>query len=103
MDDSFVQVNDKGQTTSYVGRDAVKLYGVIALRACLMMYIRTNGRMIPTRGMTITRMLASAAALCGKQYKRGTSGIQQAIDDLTVWIEAAKASMPVVNGKGQTI
>lgn len=76
--------------------DAIPLYQVITLRAAIKLHKACG--MIPTRGMTITRMFQSAKNVTGKTYKRGQH--DAAIADLTLWIDAAKASMPVTDKRG---
>lgn len=51
---------------------------LITLKGALKLYAKTG--MLPTRGMTITRMLALATSITGKPYKRGQA--QKASDDL---------------------
>jgi TPP-dependent pyruvate/acetoin dehydrogenase alpha subunit len=79
---------------SFVGGDAVELFRITAMRSAIKMH-RDCG-MIPTRGMTITKMLAAVTAITGKPYK-GKTKHDAAIADLDARIAAAKASMPVVH------
>ena len=91
MNTDRITVSQTGAVT-YEGVDAVKLYGLKALRRGIQLH-RDCG-MIPTRGVTITKMLASASAITGKTYK-GKTKHDAAIADLTATIDAAMASMPI--------
>jgi hypothetical protein len=90
MDDSYIEA--RNGATTFVGADAVRLYQVTALKHALILYMRSG--IIPTRGMTITKMLASAGSVMGKRYRRGQ--LRQAIADLETWIAAMQSAMPVV-------
>jgi hypothetical protein len=76
---------------TFEGIDATRLYQAITLAAALKLYDRCG--MIPTRGMTITKMLALASTFSGKAYKRGAA--LQAAADVTTWADAMKAALPV--------
>lgn len=91
MTDSFLQVDDQGKVSSYVGPDAVELYRVKTLRSFILLWQRT--KIIPTRGVTITKMLAQASAITKKPYK--VKQTQVAADDLAKWIGAMLAAIPV--------
>jgi hypothetical protein len=91
MSNDHIHVSKGGITFS--GQDAVRLYAATSLRGAIKLHQKCG--MIPTRGVTITRMLQAASQYSGKKYKRGEH--QKAIDDLTVWIETMKAALPVVN------
>jgi hypothetical protein len=88
-----IRVHSGGGMT-FVGGDAVELYRLAAMRSAINLH-KVSG-MIPTRGMTITKMLANVTALTGKAYK-GKAKHDLALADLDARIAAAKASMPVVH------
>lgn len=71
--------------------DGITLYQASQLRSFLKLYAKTG--MIPTRGVTITKMLKMASTFTGKTYKRGDA--MKAHEDMHQWVEAAKASMPI--------
>ena len=77
--------------TSFVGSDAVKLLGAIALKQALAMYARNKMR--ANRHLTPGRMLEMATDLTGHPYKRGQH--HQAAEDVADWIETMKAAMPI--------
>jgi hypothetical protein len=69
------------------------LYQATALRVSLELYKKTG--MIPTRGVTITKMMQLATTFSKKPYKRGQ--IDVAIQDVKEWCEAMKAAMPIID------
>lgn len=93
MSDSEVRLNDG--STAYVGQDATLLFAAVTLRSAIKLHKKTG--MIPTRGMTITKMLAQAGKIANKTYRRGEH--DRAINDLTIWINTMKAAIPVVDNR----
>lgn len=91
MNDSHIVVGKSG-ATSFNGSDAVDLYRLMVLRQSIHMHQRFG--MIPTRGVTITRMLGMVTAFSGKPYK-GKTKHDAALSDLDARIAALKASMPI--------
>lgn len=82
--------------TAFVGPDAMLLFKAAQLAGFLRLYQRTG--MVPTRGVTATRMLQLATEITKKPYKRGE--YLKAADDLKVWCDTMKAAIPTtVNGK----
>ena len=90
MTDSSITYSKNGEATSFNGRDAVELYRVASIASAIRLYVKCG--MIPTRGVTITKMLAIASTYTGKTYKRGQG--QQAVEDLNVWVQTMKAALP---------
>jgi hypothetical protein len=88
--DSEISIH-KGGGVTYAGPDATNLFRAKMLRASIRMH-RDCG-MIPTRGVTITKMFAIAGQYSGKKYKRGQH--DAAIADLDLWINAMIAALPV--------
>lgn len=95
MRESYIGTNDKGEITSYVGHDATRLVRAKLLRSGIRGYILF--KMIPTRGVTITRMLEMTTEFSGQKYKRGE--YQRAVDDLTVWIATMESALPVIKNE----
>ena len=89
-DQSHIQVGVGG--TMFVGQDATNLFRAMSLASSHGLYAKCG--MIPTRGVTITRMLAMATEYTGKKYKRGEAAKAQA--DVKIWCETMKAALPVV-------
>lgn len=92
MNDSHIVVDADGNAVSYVGPDATDLFRVRMLRASILMHAQSG--IIPTRGMTITRLFQAASGYTGKAYKRGQH--DQAVADLDRHIAAFTASLPIV-------
>lgn len=95
MSNSEIAYRSSGGT-SYVGPDAVNLFRAKLLAESLRMYARCG--LIPTRGVTPTRMLAMATEYTGKTYKRGQ--YVQAADDIQKWADTMAVAIPTtVDGK----
>lgn len=95
-DESYIEHGKYG-TTTIVGPDAQALYRALIIKSAIKLYKDTNGGVIPTRGMTITRMLQAATKITSKQYKRGLKGCDAAIADLQTWCDAMKAALPHID------
>lgn len=91
MNQSQIEIGSHGGV-AFVGPDAVDLYRVRLLNSAIRLHWRTG--MIPTRGVTITKMFEMATRYTGKRYKRGDH--VAAMADLQRHIAALEASMPVV-------
>ena len=89
MDDSYIKCDSAGVT--FAGPDAVHLYRAIILMNSIALHKKSG--MIPTRGMGIMRMFKQAQEFTGQTYKRGEH--DRAIDDLHVWIQVMRSSLPV--------
>ena len=98
MQDSHVVIHEGGGFTM-VGKDAVAMYRVTALARAILLYAKTG--MIPTRGMTITKMLVAATGVTNKKYKRGQ--FQEAYNDLMTWQRTMKAALPYEDSKGNPL
>lgn len=57
-------------------------YQAILIKSGLDLYVKSEGRIIPNRAYTITRMIKMASQLTGKPYKRCMAGYKLAIVDL---------------------
>jgi len=89
-EDSKIVVN-KGIATAYIGHDATQLFRVKMLRSSINLHMKTG--MIPTRGVTITKMFKMATTYTGQTYKRGEHS--RAIADLEVWISTMMSALPI--------
>lgn len=69
---------------TFTGPGGVTTYRAITLKHGLAFYAKTGIK--PNRGWTPSAMLRTAGQITGKTYKRGQ--YQQAVDDLTAWINA---------------
>lgn len=94
---SYVEVTPAA--TTYSGPDAVEFFRVKVLKSSIGLYRKT--KIIPTRGVTITMMLAMATQITGKAYK-GKTKCEAAEADLATWIDTMRAALPVsINGEQQ--
>ena len=59
MSDSSIRISKSG--TMFSGPDAVAYFRARSLASAIQLYVKTNGQIIPTRGMGITRMLATTS------------------------------------------
>lgn len=90
MTESSITVHQSG-AISFDGPDATNYFRAFTLRQSLERYAKFG--MIPTRGVTITRMLTMATDYTGKRYKRGEA--LKAAADVRVWCETMKAALPI--------
>jgi len=84
---------------SFLGGDAIELFRALTLRNHIQLYAKT--KLIPTRGMGIRKMLALATQFTGNSYT--TKQLQNACNDLTIWIETMRSALPASNTDGQTL
>jgi hypothetical protein len=89
MTESSINISTGG--TTFSGPDATNLFRAMTLKSALGLYAKCG--MIPTRGVTITKMLAMATEYTGKKYKRGDA--EKAAEDVRQWCEAMKAALPI--------
>jgi len=90
--ESYITINQFGNTSGYVGPDATELFRVMCLTNALGIYHKTG--LIPTRGVTISKMLAMAGQITQKRYKRGD--VVMAIEDLRLWCVNMRSALPEV-------
>lgn len=87
---SSISYDAKGNAVTFKGPDAVDLYRAGLLWMHIGLWIKT--KMVPTRGFTITKMLAAAGEYTGKKYTHKQA--EQARADLKVWMDTMKAALP---------
>lgn len=92
--DSHIEVTP--YATVFQGADATRMYASHVLYVSLNMYARF--KMLPTRGISATRMLELATTYTGKQYKRGQHA--EAAVDVKLWRDTMIAALPIVH-KGE--
>lgn len=63
--------------------EQINLYRAMVTRKAIGLYLKCG--LIPTRGMTITKLTAIATEYTGKRYKRGQGAL--AYDDLTALLQ----------------
>jgi len=91
MNDSYLVVNKDAKVTSYIGKDATHLFRAKMIKHGLVGWQRF--KMKPSRGVTVTRMLAAASEYTGKKYK--TREVAEAIADMDIWINTMRSALPV--------
>jgi len=91
MTESYLVKDETGGISAYVGPDATRLASAKTLRGAIKLYKAC--RVVPFRGMTITKMLNAATGISHKKYKRGE--IDNAIRDLDIWINDMIMALPV--------
>lgn len=89
-DNSEIRVAD--HSTTVTGKDGMLFYAAITLRQAIKMHVRSGGRMRMTAAAKPTVLLKTAEGYTKKKYKRGQ--YQEALDDLTNWIETMRAGLP---------
>lgn len=90
---SYIGVNN-GKCQSFVGSDAVNYVKAELLASSLNLYVASGGRIIPTRGVGITKMLQMATSYTKKKYKR-TEALKAA-EDVKKWADEMKAALPKI-------
>lgn len=93
MTDEGIHLTKDGELKMLVGRDAMQLMRVRTVMSGLKMYIDMNGRMILTRGATITVLLKIATEYTGRKYKRTEAA--RALSDLTEWANLMTTALPI--------
>lgn len=93
MNDSHIVVKD-GKCQTFVGSDATNYVRAEMLASCLMMYYNSNGRIIPTRGVGIKKMLAMATGYTGRKYSFKDAAY--AAEDVKKWAAEMKAALPKI-------
>jgi hypothetical protein len=96
MTESAIILNKSGGA-SYVGPDATHLYRVMVTRTAIKMWMATG--INPSRGVTITKLLAVAGQVTGKVYK--SRHAPRALADLDAWIVKAKGAIPIIDERAK--
>lgn len=92
MSDSFIRYSkSRGEATSYVGRDATQLYRVNMIKISIKLWMKTG--MMPTRGVTITKLLKMAEQYTGRKYKKSEAAY--AVEDLHNWVTTMVSALPI--------
>jgi len=96
-DDSYIETGKGG--TAFVGQDATALFAAVTLRSAIKLYVNTGLK--ANRAYTASAMAAAAGRVTGKKYKTSKPSLTEACADLTEWINAMKAALPVIDGRGK--
>ena len=92
MSDSFIRYSrGRKEAVSYVGTDATSLYRVNMIKISIKLYMKTG--MIPTRGVTISKMLKMAEQYTGRKYKKSEAAY--AVEDLHNWVTCMVSALPI--------
>ncbi len=75
-------VRGPGGSTMITGQ-AILGYRAHVLLSAIKLYLITDGKVIATRGLTVTKMLQIATEYTGKKYARSRKGLEKAGIDLT--------------------
>lgn len=92
MEESYISVGADNKPKAFVGRDGVEVFRVRMLISSIRLHMRSG--IIPTRGVTITKMFAMAGEYTGKKYKRGQH--EQAMADLKIWLDTMVTALPII-------
>ena len=90
--ESYIEYDAEGSARAFVGESAVSVFQAIVIKNAIAFYARTGMKV--NRAYTPKNMLATAAAITGKKFKRGQ--YEQACAALQEWINTARAAVPVV-------
>lgn len=99
MSESYIQHDENGRATSFIGPDATNLVRLHYVASGLRMYAKFG--MLLTRGATPTKLLKMAAEVTGKRYKRGE--YIKAADDVDALVKEYRASIEHRDVSGATI
>ncbi len=92
MSDSFIRYSrGRGEATSYVGSDATTLYRVNMIKVSIKLWMKTG--MMPTRGVTISKLLKMAEQYTGRKYKKSEAAY--AVEDLHNWVTTMISALPI--------
>ena len=92
MSDSFIRYSKgRKEAVSYVGTDATTLYRVNMIKVSIKLWMKTG--MMPTRGVTITKLLKMAEQYTGRKYKKSEAAY--AVEDLHNWVTTMISALPI--------
>lgn len=84
-----------GGGASLTGHDAILFMRAAVLASSLKLYAKT--RILPTRGVTLTKMLAMATTFTGKKYRR--TEIMTAHEDVLQWSREMRDAIPTTDNR----
>jgi hypothetical protein len=92
MEDShIVYSKSRKEATSYVGSDATTLYRVNMIKVSIKLWMKCG--MMPTRGVTISKLLKMAEQYTGRKYKKSEAAY--AVEDLHNWVTTMVSALPI--------
>jgi hypothetical protein len=96
-DNSEITLHASGGYT-VTGRDGISLMRAVYLKSSITLYRKTG--LIPTRGVTISRMLKLATEITGKTYSaRKRADYERAEADLQVWCDTMRTAIPTTDNR----
>lgn len=98
MSDSYLEVTEDNQITSYVGEDATRYFQARVLYMGLK--ARKQGIQL-ARNYTPKRMFEAATKFTGKKYK--INEYDEAMKDIETWMRAMETALPIVVRKKETV
>jgi len=93
VDNSSITVDKEGRVVAYDGKDGVELFRIRTLASSLRLFAATG--IIPTRGITYSKMLRMAEKYTGKNYRVRREECGRAAGDLDVLASTLVAALPV--------
>lgn len=97
MSDSYLETNEHGQISSYVGKDATLYFQARILYMGLK--ARKQGIQL-ARNYTPKRLFEGVTRFTNKKYK--INAYDEAMKDLETWLRTMEAALPVVMRKSET-
>ena len=91
--ESEIVISDGG--TTLVGPDAIAMLRARTISAALTLHAKAG--VVPTRGVTITRLKHLAKALTGHAYGRGDAETLRAAADVKHWAATMYAALPITD------
>lgn len=91
--EDLIRLNKDGSLASISGPNGYRILQVSTLISLIELYVVSKGRIIPSLGITLRKMLDMAEKYTGQVYKRTQT--EKAISDLKVWLETMKSTIPV--------
>lgn len=98
IDDSHLVVNEDGQISAYIGKDATMFFQ--ARMIYLGLKARKSGIQL-ARNYTPKRLFKAASSFTGKEYK--ITEYDDAIEDLKTWLMVMETALPIVLTKRETV
>jgi hypothetical protein len=91
MTDSYIELDEKGNISAYVGPDATRYFQAKVL--CMGLRARKSGIQL-ARNYTPKRLFKTATSFTNKPYK--ITEYDEAIKDLETWLRTMEAALPMV-------
>lgn len=93
-------IETRNGSTTVTGA-SVETYRALALQSAIKLYLECG--MLTVRGLTATRMREYATAYTGVPYKRGKTGMREALEDLRAMTEGMREAGASSDEIGETL